>query len=87
MGRRFVSSDPTANRAVGNVAREGKPLAQQKTRRRIVDEFPDTFADLNPAQRVTITLAAAKYPGITDAWDITAEHLEQAKVEYFRDAR
>lgn len=86
--RRYSPADPTAAKAIGNVDRQGKVRAsREKARRRIVEEFPEVFAGLNPAQKVTITLTAAKFPGITDAWDITAEHLEQAKADYFRTVR
>lgn len=83
--KRLNIADPTANAAIGNITREGKLRApqQQKARRKIVDEFPDIFRGLNEAQKVTITLAAAKLAG-HDAWAINAEHLEKAKVDYFR---
>lgn len=88
MARRYVSSDPTANKAIGNITREGKVRApREKSRRRIVHEFPEIFNGLSEAQKVTITLSAAKIAGAGDAWGITAEHLELAKVEYFRSGR
>lgn len=86
--RRYSPADPTANTAIGNVTRQNKGRApREKTRRKIVDEFPDIFRDLNEAQKVTITLAAARLSGARDAWAIDVEHLEQAKTDYFRSVR
>lgn len=88
MSRRFRASDPTANTAIANVTKQNKVRApRQRTRRRIVEEFKDIFAGLTEAEKVTITLAAANLAGTRDAWAITAEHLEAAKVEYLRGRR
>ena len=88
MTRHFRASDPTANTAIANVTRQNKVRApRERTRRRIVEEFPQVFTGLTEAEKVTVTLAAAKLAGTRDAWAITAEHLEAAKVEYLRGRR
>lgn len=86
--RRYSTADPTANKAIGNVDRQGKLRAPaQKVPRDIAGEFPEVFAGLNKAQAITIALAAGRFAGVRNAWDITAEHLERAKADYFGDVR
>lgn len=88
MARKFVSADPTANTAIGNVTKQNKIRApREKAKRKIAAEYPEIFAGLNPAQAATITLAACRISGARDAWDITADHLEQAKSEYIRSGQ
>lgn len=76
MARKFNNSDPTAFAAIKNVdrARKGK----RPPRRRIFDEFPDIFDDLEIEQRKDVCAMAHQAAG-GEVWRITRDHLLDAR--------